>query len=190
MGSLLRGLLLPSMPRCMDAIPTSPVESRLRMLRAEVVRLQPDAIVVSTTGWVTTFQHYVAGPSHVATPPEPAGRYPGDPALARALVQAGRAARVPVLLTESSAVPLDEATLAALRQLVPAADIPIVPVSLCGLADLAEMLRWGRAISAAVRTANRRVVLAVAGGAPSGEPAVERRLVASCLSGLGGPAVG
>jgi aromatic ring-opening dioxygenase catalytic subunit (LigB family) len=157
------------------------------MLGAEIARVRPDAVVLTTSGWVTTFHHYVAGPAHLATPPaEAPGRYLGDPALARALVRAGRAERIPVLLTESPAVPLDDASVAALRQLIPAADVPVVPLSLCGLADLAEMLRWGRAIAAAVRATNRRVVLAVAGRAPVGELTPRGEPAESPISALGG----
>jgi hypothetical protein len=88
--------------------------------------------------------------------------HPGHPALARALVAAGRAGRVPAILTEEPGVPLDAGDLAVVNGLRVPADLPIVPVSLCYLADLGETLRWGRAIAAAVRRGPWRVALAVA----------------------------
>jgi hypothetical protein len=42
-----------------------------------------------------------------------------------------------------------------------------VPISLCQLADLAETLRWGRAIGAAARATGRRILLAVTAGPTS-----------------------
>lgn len=178
MGSLVRGMLLPAVPRCRSASPAGPPLRRLQMLRAELARLAPDALVLASARWVTTFHHYVAGPPRLAGVAGSGGGagaegvaygYPGDPALARALVAAGAAAGVPVVLTEEPSVPLDAATATALSHLVPAADVPVVPVSLCHLADLAEMLRWGRAIGAAIRAADRRVVLAVAGAVTPGD---------------------
>jgi len=178
MGSLVRGMLLPPVPRRLDPAPPGPVLRRLRMLSAELARLAPDAIILASVRWVTTFHHYVAGPGRlagVATPVEAAGcggvryGYPGDPALARALVAAGTAARIPVALTEEPSVPLDHATVTALAHVVPDGDVPVVPVSLCHLADLAEMLRWGRAIGAAIRAHDRRVVVAVAGAVSGGD---------------------
>jgi len=139
----------------------------LRALAEEVARLRPDAIVIASAHWVTTFQHYVSGATRLAgilSATEVPGEsrnlpydYPGDPELAWALVAAGVAAGVPAVVTTECTLPLDSGTVIPLRYVTPASDVPIVSISLCQLADLGEMLRWGRAIGAAVR-AGRLVV--------------------------------
>ncbi len=177
MGDLLRGMLVPHTPRFFDpdrAAPVfQPVIRGLRALGDEVGRLRPDAIIIASAHWVTTFQHYVSGASRlggILTATEApdlirnvAYDYPGDPELARALVAAGLSERVPTVLTEERSLPLDYGTVIPLRYLTPARDIPIVPISLCHLADLGETLRWGRALGGAVRDGPKRVILAVTG---------------------------
>jgi aromatic ring-opening dioxygenase catalytic subunit (LigB family) len=153
MDALLCGILPPT-DRAGPVPP--PVIRRVEVLGDEVARLAPDAVILACARWVTTFQHYVAGAGWLGDLDRPGG-CPGDPELARALVTAGVAARVPVTLTEDAALPVDAAVLAV------TVDVPIVPISLCSLADLAETLRWGRAIAAAVQGRRRRVVLAVTG---------------------------
>lgn len=177
MGNLLRGMLVPRTPRFFDperAGPLcQPVIHGLQALGEEVARFRPGAIIIASACWVTTFHHYVAGPPRLAgvltasEPPDSVRNvpydYPGDPDLARALVAAGAAAQIPVVLTEERTPPLDHGTLLPLHYLTPACDVPIVPISLCHLADLAQTLRWGRAIGAAVRAGRKRVILAVTG---------------------------
>ncbi len=177
MDNLLRGMLVPSPPRGSDpdraGAAAQPVLRGLRALGEEVARFSPDVIVLASAQWVTTFHTYVAGSPRLsgtltgteasdAVPPVPYD-FPGDPETARALVTAGWAARIPVVLTEELALPLDDATVSALRYLTPGGRFPIVPVSLCHLADLAETLRWGRAIGAALRAGGKRAILAVSG---------------------------
>ena len=177
MGDLVRGMLVPHTPRFFDpdgAAPVfQPVVRGLKALGDEVARLRPDAIVIASSHWVTTFQHYVSGARHLAgvlTATEAPDLirnvpydYPGDPELAGALVEAGLAERVPTVLTAETTLPLDYGTIIPLRYLTPAHDVPIVPISLCHLADLGETLRWGRAIGVAVRDGRKRVILAVTG---------------------------
>src|SRR5262245_2893664 len=170
-------MLVPPPPRCSDSDRAGPAtQSGLRGLRAlgeEVARFAPDVIVLASAQWVTTFHTYVAGSPRLSTAPAGPGvpdaarhachDYPGDPDTARALVAAGCAARVPVVLTEDPALSLDEAAVTPLRYLTPGGRYPIVPISLCHLADLGETLRWGRAIGAAVRAGRKRTILAVSG---------------------------
>jgi 3,4-dihydroxyphenylacetate 2,3-dioxygenase len=176
-GDLVRGMLVPHTPRFFepDGAPAvfQPVIRGLKALGDEVARLGPDAIIIASAHWVTTFHHYVSGASRLAgllTATEAPDLirsvpydYPGDPELAQALVAAGVAERVPAILTAESTLPLDYGTVIPLRYLTPDGRIPIVPISLCHLADLAETLRWGRAIRAAVCAGRKRVVLAVTG---------------------------
>lgn len=177
MGELVRGMLVPHTPRFFDpesAAPVfRPVVQGLSALGEEVARLRPDAMIVASAHWFTTFHHYVAGPPRLAgtlTATEAPDLvrnvpydYPGDPALARALVEAGQRAQVSTVFTDESTLPLDYGFVIPLRYLTPRADVPLVPISLCHLADLAETLRWGRAIGRAVRAAPKRVILAVTG---------------------------
>jgi hypothetical protein len=149
-----------------------PVLHGLPALDQEMARQRPDALVVVSGRWLTTFHHYVAGAPHFRGDPaagrvagDAGGGYRGDPALARALVVAGQACQVPVILTEEPGAPPDDVTVTALRSLASAADVPIVPLSVCHLADLAQSLRWGRAIAGAARAARRRALLVAAGPA-------------------------
>jgi hypothetical protein len=176
MGDVLGVILGSSAPGPFDPERARPVARLvlhgLPALDREMARQPPDALVVVSAGWLTTFYHYVAGAPHFRGDPA-AGRvaggtgggYRGDPALARAIVVAGQASQVPVVLTEEPAPPLDDATATALRSLASAADVPIVALSICQLADLAQSLRWGRAIAAAARGARRRALLVAAGPA-------------------------
>lgn len=177
MGELIRGMLVPHTPRFFEPDRAAPVfqavVAGLRALGSEVARLRPDSIVIASAHWQTTFHHYVAGAPRLAgvlTSTEAPDLvknvrydYPGDPELARDLVAAGAAAQVSAVLTEELSLPLDYGSVIPLRYLTPDADVPIVPISLCALADLAETLRWGRAIGSAVRAGRKRVILAVTG---------------------------
>jgi hypothetical protein len=176
MDDFLRGLLVPP-PRCTGPDRAGAVAPAglpgLRTLGHEVARFRPDVVVLASAQWVTTFHTYVAGSARlsgvlagVGAPGDarPASYdFPGDPETARALVAAGVAAQIPVVLTEEPVPPLDEATLVPLRDLAAGSGVGIVPISLCQLADLAETLRWGRAIRAAVRAGGKRTILAVSG---------------------------
>jgi aromatic ring-opening dioxygenase catalytic subunit (LigB family) len=165
MDGFLRGMVLPRVLAAERADPgSSHAEARLRALGDAVGRLRPDALVITPAHWLTTFHHYVA------RPPSP---HPTDPALARAFVEAGLAHHVRVMLAEEETPPLDDELTIALGYLTPAADVPIVPISLCQLADLTETLRWGRAIGAAARATGRRILLAVTEDCPT-EPASAR----------------
>ena len=177
LGELLRGVLI-AHSAGVAAAGTS-VGGRATLLchvgaLGEVVAcLRPDALILASASWVTTFHHCVSGAMRLAgapLPPEPdepgAGRrdvYPGDPGLARALVAAGRAAGVPAQLTEDETLPWDDAGAVPLSVLAPRGAIAVVPISLCRVADLAETLRWGRAIGVAVRSGRHRAILAVTG---------------------------
>jgi hypothetical protein len=171
LGSSAPGLFDPERPRPV----ARPVLRGLAAVDHELARERPDAMVVVSTRWLTTFHHYVAGAPRfgAARAPGRADRavgtgsgYRGDPALARALVMSGRASQVPVLLTEEPALPPDDATVTPLLSRASAADLPIVPLSICQLADLAQSLRWGRAIAAAVQTVGRRALLVAADPGP------------------------
>ncbi len=175
MDAFLCGILPPTLPRSLDpgrgGPGSPPLVRRVEALGEEVARLGPDAVILACARWVTTFHHYVAsaaGWHSVAGSCRPGdldrpGDWPGDPELARALVETGTAARIPVVLTEEPALPVDPRALAGLRRLAALAEVPIVPVSLCSLADLAETLRWGRAIASAVRGRRRCAILAITG---------------------------
>jgi hypothetical protein len=170
MDGFLRGMVLPPVLGGERSSPDlSHAPARLRALGEEVGRLRPDALVIAPDRWLTTFHHYVA------RPPSP---YPTDPALARAFVEAGLAHHVRVMLAGEGVPPLHDEVAVALASLTPAADVPIVPISLCQLADLAETLRWGKAIGAAVRATGRRVLLAVTAD-PASAP--HRALLAGAL---------
>jgi Catalytic LigB subunit of aromatic ring-opening dioxygenase len=170
MDDLLRGMLVPPSPRFAGpdgpGVAARPRLDGLRALGDEVARFRPDVIVLASAQWVTTFHTYVAGPARLSGVLAGAGPapydFPGDPETARALVAAGMAARIPVVLTEEPA-PLDDAAVVPLRDLTGGGRVRLVLTSHCHLADLAETLRWGRAIRSAVQAGGKRTILAVSG---------------------------
>ena len=136
----------------------------------EAIRaLQPDALVIVTAHWVSTFNWYatshavhegrcVADEAPDLVPGLPYRR-PGDPALAGSLVDTARHAGIPMLATDCADLGWDYATYVPLQYLDPAAAIPVIrlPVVIC--CDLAEAMSVGVAVHTAAKAAGKRVVL-------------------------------
>lgn len=131
--------------------------------------LRPDAIVLVSAHWVSTFNWYatshavhegrcVADEAPDLVPGLPY-RQPGAPDLAQAIVATAKADGVPMLATDCPDLTWDYATYVPLHYLDPRAELPLVrlPVVIC--CDLAEAMKVGAAVHAAARAAGKRVVL-------------------------------
>jgi 4,5-DOPA dioxygenase extradiol len=134
-----------------------------------VGRVHPDVILVSTPHFEThgtlTVQASPRPPclhDFGGMPALERFRYepPGDPELARVLAEAGRRAGVPVETTLGWG--LDHGAWAPLRHLIPAADVPVVPLSISD-APPETHLRWGAAIRQAVLGSGRRAAFVATG---------------------------
>ena len=140
-----------------------------RELGAAVRRaLKPDAWVIASTHWVATFDwpitcHAVHEGMCVADEaphliPGSHYRYRGDPELARALIDAFKAAEAPAVPNETPHYAWDYGTYVPLSHLDPDAEVPVVSLPSVLMADHAECLRAGAAIHATAKQLGRRVV--------------------------------
>ncbi len=140
----------------------------------DVAAAQPDVLVVNSCHLVTTFPTVVDGtPRHqgVLTAQEApelihgvAYDFPGDYPLAAALVDRGRAAGLMCTLADDVHYPLDYGTvMPVVCYLDPAQRVPVVPVSVCLMADLDEAFAWGRIVAQAARDLGRRAAFAASG---------------------------
>jgi len=132
-------------------------------------RIRPEAILVATPHWITpTF--YVQGSVRPRQIYDFSGfprklydvRYepPGDPELARALVEEGKGRHLDVELTTDHG--LDHGAWAPLLHISPGAKIPLVPLSVTYL-PAEDHLAWGEAIGHALSTTKRRVAFVSTG---------------------------
>ncbi len=132
-------------------------------------RIRPDAIVVATPHWMTPT--FLVQGSH--RPPQiydfsgfPRKLYnvkyepPGDPELARALVEEGRRRHLDVELTTDHG--LDHGAWAPLMNIAPGAKIPVVPLSVTYLPP-EDHMAWGEAIGDALARTSKRVAFASTG---------------------------
>jgi 3,4-dihydroxyphenylacetate 2,3-dioxygenase len=134
----------------------------------------PDVIIVNSCHLITTFPVVVDGtPRHrgVLTAQEApelihgvAYDFPGDYALASAMVDRGRAAGEQCTLASDVHYPLDYGTVMPLVCYLDTAQrTPVVPVSVCLISDLEENFRWGQHIAAAVKATGRRAAFVSSG---------------------------
>jgi 3,4-dihydroxyphenylacetate 2,3-dioxygenase len=136
--------------------------------------LQPEAIVVNSCHLIATFPTVVDGtPRHrgVLTAQEAPELihgveydFPGDFALAAAMIERGQAAGHQCVLANDVHYPLDYGTVMPLVCYLDRSQrIPAVPVSVTLANDLEECFRWGQHIVQAVRAAGRRAVFVASG---------------------------
>ncbi len=139
----------------------------------EIAQIKPDVIVLVTCHWPSTFAHYVdcntvhkglltaqEAPDMINDVPY---HYPGDEALANQLVQAGKAANIPVEGVNGNHFEWDYGTLVPLRYLVPNEDIPVINLSVTLAASLEETYKWGQAIAKVLQESEKKVVFVSSG---------------------------
>ena len=136
--------------------------------------LAPDVIVINSCHLVTTFPTVVDGtPRHrgVLTAQEApelihgvAYDLPGDFDFASALIERGKAAKLPCTLANDVHYPLDYGTVMPLVCYLDRAQrVASVPVSVCLSADLHESFAWGRHIAETAKALGRRAAFVASG---------------------------
>lgn len=139
----------------------------------QIEELKPDAIVIISCHWISTFHHYVdVLPTHkgVLTAFECPDiisdvpyNYPGDQKLGEALVRAGKHARLPVIPVKDPTYVWDYGTVVPLKYFVPKEDIPVVNLSITQAASLEETMKWGQAIREELDKTDKRIVFVFSG---------------------------
>ena len=151
-----------------------PVRDGLVAQGKDVARARLDAMVVNSCHLIATFPTVVDGtPRHqgVLTAQEAPELihgvpydYPGDYELAAAIIARGRAAGLQCVLANDVHYPLDYGTVMPMVCYLDRAQrLPMIPVSVCLAADLAESFEWGRHIAEAARASGKRVGFAASG---------------------------
>jgi len=145
----------------------------LKEVAKEISQIGPDAIVLVSCHWPTTFAHYVdCYPVHkgLLTAQEAPDLikdvpyyYPGDEELAAQLVQAGKDAQLSVEGVYDEHFVWDYGTVVPLRYLVPNEDIPVINLSVTLAANLEETYRWGQVIAKVLRESDKKVVFVASG---------------------------
>ena len=139
-----------------------------------VASARPDVLVVNSCHLITTFPTVVVGtPRHrgVLTAQEApelihgvAYDFPGDYELAAAMIDRGKAAGLQCVLANDVHYPLDYGTVMPLVcYLDRTQTIPVVPVSVCLVADLEECFAWGGHIADAAAALGRRAAFVASG---------------------------
>lgn len=171
------GMLVPHTPRmCFeDKAPDFQKELVEGMHKAaNVIKgIQPDAIVLVSCHWMSSFQHFVdATPDHkgILTAfecPELISdvpyHYPGDETLGTQLVEAGKSAGLSVVKVNDPTYIWDYGTVVPLRYLVPNEDIPIINLSVTWAANLEETYLWGKQIGKVLRESDKKVIFVSSG---------------------------
>lgn len=135
---------------------------------------RPDVLVVNSCHLISTFPTVVDGtPRHrgVLTAQEAPELirgveydFPGDYALASAIIDLGKAAGHQCVLADDVHYPLDYGTvMPVVCYLDRTQTIPVVPVSVCLSNDLEECFAWGRHVARAAATLGRRAAFVASG---------------------------
>jgi aromatic ring-opening dioxygenase catalytic subunit (LigB family) len=145
---------------------------RTEMLQAferaseRLIAQSPQAIVIVSAHWSVPGSFLVdCGRRHITRIDDPGlgveVRYDcsGHPALARALIEAGTKARIPLAATARG---VDSGVAVPMHLLIPAGGIPVVPLSVA-MRPLAECRHWGRVLRDALSQWPERVAFLVGG---------------------------
>ena len=174
MGEVLRAYFVPNgsylMELAEDGVGGPSVEALQAIGREIRTELRPDALIVASPHWQPKSGFFVdPGARHESfndyvLRPDPFGRRffsyeaPGEPELAERLIEAGRAAGLPV---GAKTYGFDHGAFCPLKVMdVPG--IPTVPISISQRSPQ-ETLLWGEAIRRAVEAGGRRVVVIAPG---------------------------
>lgn len=147
--------------------------SAMKDVSKKIAELKPDAIVLVSCHWPSTFHHYVdCTPEHkgILTAIECPDLisdvpyyWPGDAELANALVKAGEEANLQVAGFNDPHYMWDYGSVVPLRYLVPNEDIPVVNLSVTLAASLEETYKWGQVIKKVIDESGKRVVFMSSG---------------------------
>jgi 3,4-dihydroxyphenylacetate 2,3-dioxygenase len=131
-------------------------------------KLRPDLLVVNSAHWVTTFNWYatlqdphqgvcVADEAPDLMPGTPYERK-GDPAFARAFVEALQGAGIPALPNDSPHYQWDYASLVPLLYLDPDGEVPVVGVPTVLHSSLEESFEVGKLVDRVAQGTGRRII--------------------------------
>jgi 3,4-dihydroxyphenylacetate 2,3-dioxygenase len=150
-----------------------PMVAAMHKVSEELLDVNPDVIILVSCHFSATFHHYVNRssihkgivtafecPDLIADVPY---NYPGDQVLADELVQAGKAAGLPVVGFSDSTYVWDYGTLVPMRYLVPESNVPIIDLSVCWAASLDETFEWGRIIGKTLKDSSKRTAFVSSG---------------------------
>ncbi|RSL29466.1 extradiol ring-cleavage dioxygenase [Salibacterium salarium] len=139
----------------------------------KIAEVNPDAIVLISCHWISTFNHYVDVSSNhegVLTAFECPDiisdvkyKHPGDKELGKEIVNAGKRAKLPVIPVDDPTYVWDYGTVVPLRYFSQNADIPVVNLSITMAASLEETYKWGEAIRDVLDNSNKRIVFIASG---------------------------
>lgn len=158
-----------------DQVPDfqQPMVDAMKDVAKEIAQIKPDAIVLVSCHWPSTFAHYVdCYPVHkgLLTAQEApelikdvSYSYPGDEELGLQLVQAGKNAGLSVIEVQDEHFVWDYGTVVPLRYLVPNEDIPVVNLSVTLAANLEETYQWGQTIAKVLQETDKKVVFVSSG---------------------------
>ena len=145
----------------------------MEQLGEKLKQLKPDAIVLVSCHWPSTFFHYVdATPLHkgVLTSYEAPDlikdvpyEYLGDADLANELVQAAEQQEMHVVAVDDPYFVWDYGSVVPLRYLNPDGDIPVVNLSVTLAATLEETYKWGTVIKEVLQKSEKRIVFLASG---------------------------
>lgn len=156
--SIEMAALVPHTPRMCFEEKTPDFQKELvkgmKRLSGIIDRIQPDAVVLISCHWTSSFDHLVdATPEHkgVLTALECPNlisdvpySYPGDSELAAELAEAGVKSGLSVIPVDDPAYCWDYGTVVPLRYLVPKGDIPVIDLSVTLAANLKRRIAGGR----------------------------------------------
>lgn len=172
-GKIVLGLCVPHTPRIVDPAGAGavfqPMVAAMQRAAGTLRAHTPDAVILLSAHWATTFNPYVdvddrhRGVLTAMECPDLIGSvaydFPGDRALGVRIVAEARARDVAAIATDEPNHVLDYGTIVPVRYLIPDQNVPVVPISSCPVSSLAEYVRFGEAIRAAVEAGDRRVAI-------------------------------
>lgn len=147
--------------------------SAMKDVAKQIVKINPDVVVLVSCHWPSTFFHYVdCTPVHkgILTAFEAPDlikdvpyHWPGDQELGNQLVNAGEEAGLMVQGVNDPYYIWDYGSVVPLRYLVPNEDIPVINLSVTLAASLEETNKWGQIIAKVLRDSEKRVVFVSSG---------------------------
>jgi len=172
-GGIIRSIITSHSPR-MGIEKNAPDFTRgviqgIRLLGEEVRAAKPDAVVLMSTHWVTTFPWYttchavhegvcVADEAPDLIPGIPY-KWQGDPVLARAIVDEIKALEVMANYNDTPNYSLDYGTVVPMQYMDPDRELTLVSLGTCILAPLEECLRVGAAVRRAAEKTGKKVAM-------------------------------
>jgi 3,4-dihydroxyphenylacetate 2,3-dioxygenase len=170
-------MLVPHVPSICheDQVPDfqQPMVDAMKEVAKDIEQIKPDAIVLVSCHWPSTFFHYVDGtPVHkgILTAIEAPDlikdvpySYPGDEHLANELVSAGKDAGLQVQCVNDPYYVWDYGSVVPLRYLVSKEDIPVINLSVTLAASIEETYQWGQVIAKVMRESQKRIVFVSSG---------------------------